>query len=150
MSAVTVSVIYHEGRNSKPSVGVNLRDGCQIAIKPWDELCSPVLIMHEQASVSFVFRIPINARWSFWMRGDFQKFRMLTIGLHEGWSRRTSSFETNDVNLGLWRWSKSVSALWSGFQWTRGVRPERGKMSKNSLVSRRIMLETNRSSLSSF
>lgn len=35
-----VSVIYHEERNSKPSVKVNLRDGYQISIKLRDELYS--------------------------------------------------------------------------------------------------------------
>lgn len=51
-----VSVIYHEERNSRPSVKVNLRDGYQISIKPRDELYSSVLITHEQV------KIPINAR----------------------------------------------------------------------------------------
>lgn len=51
-----VSVIYHEERNSRPSVKVNLRDVYQISIKPRDELYSSVLITHEQVKIS------INAR----------------------------------------------------------------------------------------
>lgn len=136
--------------NSKPSVKVNLRDGYQISIKLRDEVYSSVLIMHEQV------RIAINARWSFWVREDFQNFWMLAICLHDDLDEYQASRQT--IFLCLWCARKPVSALWSVFQWKQGGRPEWGRISKNfegwRLAPRRLMapatvLGTSRSSFPS-
>lgn len=118
-----LSVIYHEVRDSKPSVKVNLRDGYQISNRPRDELYFSVLISHEQV------RNQINARWSFWVRVYFQIFSNPS-DWHPRWSRRISSFETRNVNLCLWWARNSVFNFLVGIPMKQSGLPEWARISK--------------------